>query len=185
MNIKINNKGFTLVELLVTFGVLAVVMAMVGVIIGMSSRTYKNISDDINLQYESQLAMSQIHEYVIDCNYSVELVEDDSYTDILLRTDVLCLFNAHAEDELYDGYKLTLAPDKDTLILYVQRGMTSPSPSGFMVDWQPLSNNVQSFNAKISEDGKSITITLVYKQGKETYTGVQTIAFRNPVDIVS
>jgi prepilin-type N-terminal cleavage/methylation domain-containing protein len=61
-----NNRGFTLVELLVTFGILAVVMVMVGVIIGMSSGTYKNISDDLNLQYESQLAMSQIQEYVID-----------------------------------------------------------------------------------------------------------------------
>jgi hypothetical protein len=50
-----NNRGFTLVELLVTFG------------FSRSSwswwrhhrhelRTYKNISDDLNLQYESQLA---------------------------------------------------------------------------------------------------------------------------------
>lgn len=177
-----NNRGFTLVELLVTFGILAVVMVMVGVIIGMSSGTYKNISDDLNLQYESQLAMSQIQEYVIDCNASVAVEEADIHED-LSYSGALYLFNARTEGEnqVYDGYKLAL--DGDTLRLYTKIGASDTALSGFSAKGEPMSNNVQSFVAALSDDLRSVTVTLEYRLGRETYTGEQTIAFRNPVTV--
>jgi prepilin-type N-terminal cleavage/methylation domain-containing protein len=168
------NKGFTLVELLVTFGILAVVMVMVGVIIGMSSGTYKNISDDLNLQYESQLAMSQIQEYVIDCSDSVAYDAD---------SHALYLFNTRADDDKYDGYKLAL--DGHTLKLYTNAGLDQPTRNGFN-DGQPMSDNVRAFSVELSKDGETVTavkITLEYRLGGETYTGEQTIAFRNPVTV--
>ena len=170
--LKKNRKGFTLVELLVAFGILAVVMVMVGSIIKMGSGTYKGISDNLNLQAESQLAMSQIHEYVIDCNAAVAY-DKNSYA--------LYLFNAHSEDDKYDGYKLAMS--SGTLWLYT-RIVDTPSTSGFTdSDKQPMSRNVTSFEAEL--DGHSVKITLEYGLGGDTYTAEQTIAFRNPVEDIS
>jgi prepilin-type N-terminal cleavage/methylation domain-containing protein len=176
-----NNKGFTLVELLVTFGVLAVVMVLVGGIIATSSGTYRMISNDLSLQYESQMAMSQIQEYVIDCNGYVA-VTDDAYN------SVLYLFNAREENgqTVYDGYKLALSLSDDTLRLYKKTGFTSEfsqddaSMYAFDEDdGQPMSRNVAVFTAAL--DGSAVTITLEYVLGSDSYTGSQTIAFRNPI----
>ena len=172
--IKQNNKGFTLVELLITLGILSIVMVMVGAIIGMSSGTYKNISNDLNLQYESQLAMSQIQEYVIDCNAYVASVDD-------AVNDTLYLYNARTdgEDTVYDGYKFAL--DGNTMMLYTNYNLTETTFSGFTNE-QPMSRNVTNFTAELN--GNSVKVTLEYELGRETYMGVQTIAFRNPVGIL-
>ncbi len=181
-----NNKGFTLVELLVAFGILAVVMVMVGAVIGISSGTYRNISDDLNLQYDSQLAMSQIQEYVIDCSEAVASADDGV-------NDVLYLFNVNPNGEktVYDGYKLALSAKDNTLMLYTKPGFTTEfnkedaSTYLFKDAGQPMSNNVEMFTAELSPDGRSIKITLYYELGRESYTGIQTIAFRNPVTDIS
>ena len=171
-----DNKGFTLVELVIAFGILAIAMVIISSVIGMSSGMYRNISSDLNLQYESQLAMSQIQEYVIDCNDSVAWVDNDP-------NDVLYLFNRQdGEETVYDGYKLAL--DGNTLKLYTNSTAGQPMLTGFDTG-QPMSSNVQSFDVQLAPDAKSVEITLEYKLGAETYTGIQTIAFRNPVTVIS
>ena len=63
-----NNKGFTLIELLVGFAIFGVIsMSLVG-IISVSTRSYRNITAMINLQIEYQLTMTQLNEYIIECN---------------------------------------------------------------------------------------------------------------------
>ena len=170
-----DNKGFSLVELVIAFGILSIVMVIVGAVIGMSSGTYRNISNDLSLQYESQLAMSQIQEYVIDCN---------GY--IASSDDVLYIFNEHVdgEDTQYKGFKLAL--DGNTLMLYTNSSEDEPELSDFG-DGQPMSDNVRSFEAALSTSGGTVTavnITLYYKLGRDEYTGVQTIALRNTVTVM-
>ncbi|MCL2638872.1 MAG: type II secretion system GspH family protein [Oscillospiraceae bacterium] len=70
-NLK-NNKGFSLVELLVSFAIFGVLCTALVGFITMSSRSYRKTSDMINLQIEYQVVMTMLSEYVIDCNGSIE-----------------------------------------------------------------------------------------------------------------
>ncbi len=68
----INNKGFSMVELIVSiaiFGFLSV--GIVGLMMT-GTNLFSSINTYVDLQFESQTAMVQIQEYVIDCNYSVK-----------------------------------------------------------------------------------------------------------------
>lgn len=172
-----NNKGFSLVELIVSFAVLSLVLVLIGIVIKSSANTYSMISSNINLQYESQLAMSQIQEYVIDCNGSVVVLDDDG-------NNILYIFNKRATGvgDDYDGYMFKLSADTSDLKLYVKSFSDAPSFNFAGADGQPMTSHVETFNAELSTDKTYIVITLTYKLGNSDYTGRQTIAFRNPVD---
>jgi prepilin-type N-terminal cleavage/methylation domain-containing protein len=66
-----SNKGFSLIEMLVSFAIFGILcVALVG-FISMSSRTYRRTSDLINLQVEYQIVMTMLNEYIMDCNGSI------------------------------------------------------------------------------------------------------------------
>lgn len=65
------NKGFTLVELIVSISILSIVgLAVVG-FMTTSSKTYANANEEVSIQYESQLAINQLRDLVIDANRGV------------------------------------------------------------------------------------------------------------------
>jgi prepilin-type N-terminal cleavage/methylation domain-containing protein len=74
-NLK-NNRGFSLIELLVSFAIFGILCTALVGFITMSTRSYRRTSDLINLQIEYQIVMTILNEYIIDCddeiNFNVE-----------------------------------------------------------------------------------------------------------------
>jgi prepilin-type N-terminal cleavage/methylation domain-containing protein len=170
------DEGFTLVELIVSFAILAVIMLMTALIIRTTGNTYGAISQDINLQYESQTVLSQLQEYVIDCNCDIGVRDDPAGV-----SDELYVYNV--TDGVNKAYKFAVSGASDELVLYA--GSNAPGDFVFSGAPQTMSSYVTGFTADISEDGKSVTLTISYELGKKTYTGKQTISFRNKVSNVS
>ena len=180
----LNNKGFTLAELVVAFAILAVVMLSVGFVIGTGSRTYGRIAADINLQYESQLAMSQLQEYIIDCNAGIGVSPDGGSLYIVNKTESGC-----------DIFKFAKKSDKDEIRFYKAAADTfdhaAPDFSAVAFDaGQPMSGYVESFSASVPEvtdamAAASVIVTIRYAAGGETYNGRQTFALRNRVPDIS
>ncbi|MDR2559855.1 MAG: type II secretion system GspH family protein [Oscillospiraceae bacterium] len=74
-NLK-RKKGFSLIELLVSFAIFAVLCAALVGFISMSSRTYRRTTDMVNLQIEYQIVMNMLAEYIIDCDEEIEFDAD-------------------------------------------------------------------------------------------------------------
>ncbi len=78
--LKNDNKGLTLVELLVTLAVSAVVAGSVAAIIGFSVNTYHNENVNTELQYEVQMNVNQIMDTIMASSGAV-IVEAGGKTD--------------------------------------------------------------------------------------------------------
>lgn len=71
MHMKRDQKGFTIVELLIAVAILSIVVASVCGFILVGSRSYAAANSDINVQQESQLALNQMSDLLIDTTRSV------------------------------------------------------------------------------------------------------------------
>jgi prepilin-type N-terminal cleavage/methylation domain-containing protein len=178
------NKGFTLVEMVVAFAILAVVMLSVTFVISTSSNTYTKIAADINLQYESQLAMSQLQEYIIDCDACIGTGSGGGSLYIINKTD-----------SAYEAYKFAKKTDTDELYFYKATmdafNPAAPDLSAVTFDsGQLMSSYIKSFTASVSaspdaQTALSVIVTIKYGYGDETYNGYQTFALRNQVPNIS
>lgn len=85
-----DNKGLTLAELIVCLAIFGILLAAVFGFMLTGSKTYTRINDRLELNVQSQLAVSHITEHFIDCNfgvgtadgaiYAVNKEEDGGYT---------------------------------------------------------------------------------------------------------
>lgn len=68
---KKDQRGFTIVELLIAVAILAIVVASVCGFILVGSRSYASANSDISVQQEAQLALNQMSDVLIDTTRSV------------------------------------------------------------------------------------------------------------------
>ncbi len=161
---KNENKGFTLVELLISVAIMAIIGVIVTGIMTTSMRTYSSVNDGIGLQYRSQLVMAQLQEYVTDCNggiswdgstLSVVYLNDDN-------TKTLHAITLNAENQLLYGTATSATP--------------SATPTDVMAE------DVTVFTVTPSEsDGviTSILIATTLVNDSDSYEAEQTFALRN------
>lgn len=65
------NQGFSLIELVVSLAILAIVgMVLVG-FMSIASKTFRSINSEVNLQYESQLTVNQLKDLIVDSNRGI------------------------------------------------------------------------------------------------------------------
>ena len=67
-----DNRGFSLVELVVAIGILAIVGFAVTEFMNVGVRSFHVANTEVNLQSEAQLAMAQVMDIAIDTNYAIE-----------------------------------------------------------------------------------------------------------------
>ena len=73
-----DQRGFTIVELLIAVAILAIVVASVCSFILVGSRSYASANSDISVQQEAQLALNQMSDVLIDTTRSVNYVGYDT-----------------------------------------------------------------------------------------------------------
>lgn len=75
---KQKNKGFTLIELIVTIAIIAIFSGVVLTVVGTGARSYRTTSSNAKVQMETQDVMDQIQNIIIDVNRSVYYTYGDA-----------------------------------------------------------------------------------------------------------
>lgn len=81
MRLKHENKGFSLVELIITISVFAIVGVVLGAFMLSSSRAYSVNANELDIQEEAQLVANQLQEMILDTalgiSYTYEATDED------------------------------------------------------------------------------------------------------------
>ncbi|MBD5519720.1 MAG: prepilin-type N-terminal cleavage/methylation domain-containing protein [Lachnospiraceae bacterium] len=191
-----DNRGLSLVELLITVTILALVIIGAATFMLTGSRSFAKGSADSNVQGEAELAVNQIEDLIIDVNGGVDFTDD---------TDASTLTMYHVEADDSSGVavnkKRTVTWDKNDNNLYSSEWKVDKDGSGVYVELDPpvyknqlLAENVTDFNVDLSDkytetakDGTDIEIvrSVVIRvdcldgTGKATYATTPTITLRN------
>lgn len=78
MRVRKDQRGFTIVELLIAIAILSIVVAAVCGFILVGSRSYATANSDINVQQSAQLSLNQMSDVMIDTTRSVNYVGYDA-----------------------------------------------------------------------------------------------------------
>ena len=159
-----NDRGFTLVELIVSIALLGIIAVAAAGFLVTGTRTYTNVNYSVRLQYETQLAMNQIQDYVMNCsqgivweNGSLYIVNSDKTMTVLQQSDTRILLFSGDKQE-----KPAVPPDN----------VFAEHVTGFSVAFSPAATDTPQ---KVT----IATVTLTMERGGKSYTGTQTIALRN------
>lgn len=128
------------------------------------TRTYANVNYSVRLQYETQLAMDQIQNYVMNCGAGAAW--DSGSSTLYLISDKTYVFQYSDEKILFGSGAIAQAAPQagDVLAEHVK---------GFTVSFVPATVGETAGGAE------SVEITLAMERGGKTYTGTQTLALRN------
>lgn len=84
---KKNNKGFSLVELIVTFAIVGIIGVAVYGFMAVSNRQFVSVSNDVGLQYDQQIVVNQIRDYILESSDAIYYDTTDSSLYVFKQTD--------------------------------------------------------------------------------------------------
>jgi hypothetical protein len=150
---------------------------------GTGANTYRSVSSETAIQYESQLTLGQLQEYLIDCNGGVCFDSGNDVLYVLSADDsgyTLHTFDLNGEEIYYNMQPVTIAPDSTSLDYY--------TIDSALYDPDLMSQNVTGFDVGFDDyfDGTltiatSANVTISLSMSGRNYTADQQIAFRNAV----
>lgn len=177
-----NNRGFSMVELLIAFGIMGVIVTTVGYMMTTSSKTYSSLSTEAQLQSEAQLVANAISELAIDSfdagnvamtDYTTKYdptITDKSYFNLLSKTKT--------EKTRYKIYLNTTSKELylDTETYDDATKAYTSKNSGAL-----LGQYLEDFQVDLSrvKDENIISFTLIYKKNGRNYKGDYQVLMRN------
>ena len=166
---KLNNRGMTLIEMIVSFAILGVVSVAVFGMLLTATKTYTSLTTTIKLQYEAQLAMANIERHVVNCNEGIAWNSGQNALFIINEEggtkNLQVIYLDKTSNELYYGTQTLNDDGQATLSFYllaehVDEMMVTLTPSG-------------------SDETRQVQLELKMTRNNKTYTGKKTIALRN------
>lgn len=167
--IRPNNKGFSLVEMLVAMAVLAIVMGEVFMVMSNSSRLYLNGSNEVALQSEAQQIILQLEDLMIDAQVSI----NSTYSPSLSSDSVIEIQSTPTKT-----YEIIF--DKDDLAdPYGTLSMIVSDATGWVE--LPLADYVESISLNMTNlsSNNIVTLNIAMRNDKYTYQTSQDIFLRN------
>lgn len=126
MNLRKNNSGITLMELVISLAIMTIVLTMIAIMINSATRSFKRTNENVNLQLEAQLALNQLSTITMeassitassnltdagDVKYLLPCPESKAYA-VFYRKAKNCIYLIQASDvDEADGINPTASQD--------------------------------------------------------------------------
>lgn len=187
---KLNNLGFTMVEILIAMAILGVVSLTIYSFMMTGSRFYQRSSADADIQSEAQLVANAISDLIIDCEVNI------SYDEQISNSVNGSGGNVYAQGKTLEisntNYQFLIFHDGKRLF-YLERRPDPANPSvyeAYNIDnAELLAENITAFNvdlSRVSGQGKGkniVTFTMTYESGGRSYSGNYQVNLRNAVTV--
>ena len=199
MKFKRENKGFSLVELIVVIAIFSVIGVAVGGFMMAASRSYAVNANELNLQEEAQLVANQMQEMILDTAYGISyqyVVTDDTGTNLIdyMESDAAVLPAGDlSKKDLYIYGKnqyYHLSWDKATGKLYLEEFEKNAAGDYVLVAGMPtngvlLGEYIADFQvdlSKVSSD-RMVGFNIKFKKpaSDREYLVTRTVSLRNDV----
>ncbi len=174
-----NNHGFTLVELIVTMAVFALVMVQVGAIVANCSKLYKKGISHVGLQSEAQRVIQLTEELMIDATESISANASATYPgsdDISIVTNTVD--GGHYQ---YDIYLKKDNVSDETGKVYLKK----TEIGGSTIADQVMAENIKSISCNMSNYASDdrVTVSVTMKSGEYEYdcVDIKDIYLRNQI----
>lgn len=168
-----NQKGYSLVELLVAMAIFAIVLTQIFAMMQHSARLYKNGTYEVDLQTEAQQFVQQMEELLIDVNVSVNVTDipGSNYAIEIINKDPVTL-----SDQTY-----TVEFVKDPLAEFGEVRMTATGT--ITATDMPMAEYVQSVSLDMTEytTADKVVLCVSMNNGKYSYETCKDIYLRNGV----
>lgn len=191
LEMKQDNRGLTLIELIVAMTMAVIVMGTAGMFINTALKSFQKASDTIDLQMESQVMMEQISTWIMEGN-RVITYEDSSYGTVLVIYKIPRIKDTA---NLPDAYKNKVSTETTKTVLWCDGKKLYMKEVGRIVDADHDSTNITSadtnkkncvgeyvsvFQPTIdASNAAKITMEITLTDGEEKYELKNTIKIRN------
>lgn len=211
MRVRKDQKGFTLVEVLIATAILSIVVLTVCTFIVVGSRSYATANSDINVQQEAQLALNQMSDVMIDTTRSVNYAGYDAHgVPVYALKDAEFAFTP--EDKslvMYNGVAVvdpSGGPDpiieegngnnknyhfywdkSEETLFYAEAAATDTVPAfgDSSAEWVELASHVTDFSVDLTqvEEKRVVMLALTFVDGKKEYVTSNNVTIRNKVGV--
>lgn len=194
---KNNNRGFTLIELIITVAIIAIFSGVILTFIGTGSNTYRSTSNSAKVQMEAQETADSLEDLIIDANYSIDY---QSALDGAITNDidgasgtgdkVLIICNKSDSGDTGSGDSGSAGYIYDFLYwssseqkIYYSQNTTDSVPSG--PSGSVLAEGITDFQADVSKaaSDKIVRFQLGIKRGTKEIKTLHSVNLRNTVKI--
>lgn len=160
-----SSSGFTLVELIVCFAILSVVALCVSVMMNAGTNLFVRVSKSISLSNKTQIALTQMKEYFIDCN--AVLVDDNNGIYVASKNN----------NDGYDVYHLEYSSEDKTVNISECTVEADKIDEG---DSQKFASDISNFEISFDDElqPKLANVNISAQIGNTTYSKNQSFYMR-------
>lgn len=173
MRLTGNNKGATLVELIIAMAVAAIVLSMIMYFIFGATKSFQRTSEEVNLQLEAQTAINQINNIIMEAE-EMEIYPPDGLIDPVTG-DIRYTFHCN-NNEFYTFIYV----EADMLLYQAQTtGFVESRTVTYNKQEHLLAEYVERFEITKIDRNKSAKIEMILGLGSEKYQVSKLVKMRN------
>ena len=185
-----NNKGFSLIELIITVAILTIITSAILGFIVTGTKSYGNVNEEVELQQEAQLSFNQLSDLIIDSTNGIKYYYNDNENKIILTdsditetvtSKTLAIYNTVKEAGVEKKYIYNIIWKKSENKLYLRKDTIAATGAVTKGTPELMAEYVSDFSPSLAkaQKKKKVVIELSFVKNNKSYVSKKNFALRN------